>query len=263
MVKKLKKYFKIWWMMSRNSFTVVIGQKLALSVFLIGKIFRFVFFFGFLYFLLLGNSTLAGYTSNQIIFFFLTFNLIDVITQFLFREVYNFRPMIINGDFDLVLVKPISALFRVLMGGADIVDLITIPPLIFLTIYFGALLHPSFLSTLYYVLLLANGFLIATAFHIIVLAFAIVTLEVDHTVMIYRDLTSLGRLPIEIYGQPLQAFLTYLIPVGIMISLPAKAMMGLVGPSGILIALLVGIVFVFVSLKFWNYALTKYSSASS
>ena len=242
---------------------MVIGQKLALSVFLVGKVLRFVFFFGFLYFLLLGNSTLAGYTSNQIIFFFLTFNLIDVITQFLFREVYSFRPMIINGDFDLVLVKPISALFRVLMGGADVVDLITIPPLIFLTIYFGALLHPSVLNTMYYILLLANGFLIATAFHIIVLAFAIVTLEVDHMVMIYRDLTSLGRLPIEIYKQPLQAFLTYLVPVGIMISLPAKAMMGLVGIGGILVGFLVGAVALFIAFRFWNYALTKYSSASS
>lgn len=263
MIKKFKKYLKIWWMMSRNSFSVVINQKLALSVFLIGKILRFVFFFGFLYFLLLGNSTLAGYTSNQIIFFFLTFNLIDVITQFLFREVYNFRPMIVNGDFDLVLVRPLSALFRVLMGGADVIDLVTIPPLIGLTIYYGVLLHPSFYETVLFLVLLANGFLIATAFHIIVLSLAIVTLEVDHTVMIYRDLTSLGRLPVDIYKQPLQAFLTYLIPVGIMITLPAKALMGLVAPMGILLAFFVGAVALFVSFRFWNYALTKYSSASS
>lgn len=262
-MKKLKKYLKVWWLMSRNSFTMVLGQKLALSVFLTGKILRFIFFFGFLYFLLLGNSTLAGYSGNQIIFFFLTFNLIDVITQFLFREVYNFRPMIVNGDFDLVLVKPLNALFRVLMGGADVIDLVTIPPLIILTIYYGSLLHPSVLSTLYYVLLLANGFLIATAFHIIVLSFAIVTLEVDHTVMIYRDLTSLGRLPVDIYKEPLKAFLTYLIPVGIMITLPAKAAMGLVAPTGILVAFLVGAVALLVAFRFWNYALTKYSSASS
>jgi ABC-2 type transport system permease protein len=263
MIKKFKKYFKIWWMMSRNSFSVVLGQKLALSVFLIGKILRFIFFFGFLYFLLLGNSTLAGYTSNQIIFFFLTFNLIDVITQFLFREVYNFRPMIVNGDFDLVLVRPISALFRVLMGGADVTDLITIPPLIILATYFGALLHPTFYQTIIYLVLLANGFLIATAFHIIVLSFAIVTLEVDHTTMIYRDLTSLGRLPVDIYQQPLRAFLTYLIPVGIMITLPAKAAMGLVGPGEIILAFFVGAVALFIAFSFWNYALTKYSSASS
>lgn len=262
-MKKFKKYLKIWWIMSRNSFTMVIGQKLALSVFLVGKIFRFIFFFGFLYFLLLGSGNLAGYTSNQIVFFFLTFNIIDVITQFLFREVYNFRPMIINGDFDLVLARPFNPLFRVLMGSADVIDLITIPPLIIATIYFGSLLHPSLLSVLFFLILLLNGFLIAMAFHIIVLAFAIVTLEIDHTVMIYRDLTSLGRLPIDIYKQPLQAFLTYLVPVGIMITLPAKALMGLVGPSGILLAFLVGIVVMVVSMKFWNYALTKYSSASS
>ncbi|MGA2910326.1 MAG: ABC-2 family transporter protein [Candidatus Microgenomates bacterium] len=262
-MKKFKKYFNIWWMMSRNSFSVVIGQKLALSVFLIGKIFRFIFFFGFLYFLLVGSGNLAGYSSNQIIFFFLTFNLIDVITQFLFREVYNFRPMIINGDFDLVLVKPISALFRVLMGGADVIDLITIPPLIILTIYFGSLLHPGLVQIGLFLILLANGFLIATAFHIIVLSFAIVTLEVDHTVMIYRDLTSLGRLPIDIYQQPLKAFLTYLIPVGIMITLPAKAIMGLTSLPEVLIAFLVGLIAIFISFKFWNYALTKYSSASS
>lgn len=263
MTKKIRRYFKIWWMMSRNSFSMIIDQKLALSVFLIGKILRFIFFFGFLYFLLLGTKTLAGYSGNQIIFFFLTFNLIDVITQFLFREVYKFRPMIINGDLDLVLVKPLNALFRVLMGGADIIDLITIPPLIALTIYYGILLHPSLLHATYYVILLLNGFLIATAFHIIILSFSIVSLEVDHTIMIYRDLTSLGRLPIDIYKQPLQGFLTYLVPVGIMVTLPAKVLMGIVGPLGILLAFLVGIVALFVAFRFWNYALTKYSSASS
>lgn len=249
--------------MSRNSFSMLIDQKLALSIFLIGKMFRFSIFFGFLYFLLLGTKTLAGYSSNQIIFFFLTFNLIDVVTQFFFREVYRFRPMVINGDFDLVLVKPLNALFRVLLGGADIIDLITIPPLIILTIYFGFLLHPSLIHTTYYVILLLNGFLIATAFHIIILSFSIVTLEVDHSIMIYRDLTSLGRLPVDIYKQPLQAFLTYIIPVGVMITLPGKAIMGLVSPIGISIALLVGAVSIFLALKFWNYALTKYSSASS
>ena len=54
--------------------------------------------------------------------------LIDVISQFLFREVYRFRPLVVSGEFDLVLVKPVSSLFRSLAGGADVIDLITIPP---------------------------------------------------------------------------------------------------------------------------------------
>jgi ABC-2 type transport system permease protein len=242
---------------------MVISQKLSLSVFLIGKIFRFVFFFLFLFFILKGSGTLAGYTGTQVIFFFLTFNVIDIVSQFLFREVYRFRPMIVNGDFDFVLAKPINPLFRALLGGADVIDLITIPPIIIATIYFGSLLKPNFTEIVLYFALLLNGFLIATAFHIVILSLAIITTEIDHMVMIYRDITSLGRLPVDIYKQPLQMFLTYLIPVGIMITLPAKAAMGVLAPWGIVAAFVVGILSIIISLRFWNYALTKYTSASS
>jgi len=259
----VEKYLKIWWIMSKNSFVMVLSQRLSLSVFLIGKILRFIFFFLFLFFILKGSSTLAGYSGTQIIFFFLTFNVIDVTSQFLFREVYRFRPMIVNGDFDLVLVKPVNSLFRVLLGGADVIDLLTIPPLVIATIYFGSLLKPTFTEIVLYLTLLLNGFLIAAAFHILVLSLAIITTEIDHVVMIYRDIVSLGRLPVDIYKQPLQMFLTYLIPIGIMITLPAKAAMGVVAPWGVVAAFAIGILSVFISLRFWNYALTKYTSASS
>jgi len=259
----IKKYLKIWWIMSKNSFVMVLSQRLSLSVFLVGKILRFMFFFLFLFFILKGAGTLAGYSGTQVIFFFLTFSVVDVISQFLFREVYRFRPMIVNGDFDFVLVKPINSLFRVLLGGADVIDLITIPPLIIATIYFGVLLKPNLLGIVLYLALLLNGFLIAAAFHILILSLAIITMEIDHVTMIYRDIVSLGRLPVDIYKQPLQMFLTYLIPVGVMVTLPAKAAMGVVAPWGVVSAFVVGIISIFISLRFWNYALTKYTSASS
>ena len=149
------------------------------------------------------------------------------------------------------------------MGGADVIDLITIPPLIFVAYYIGHSLSPTFAQSLGFWILFLNGLLIATAFHISVLALGIITTEVDHTVMIYRDLTSLGRFPTDIYKQPLQGFITYIIPVGIMITLPAKALMGLVAPAGIIAAVAIGIIALLASLKFWNFALTKYTSASS
>lgn len=256
-------YLKIWWLMSRNSFLGVFNQKIALFIFLSGKILRFIFFVGFLYFLVGGTKALAGYNSTQVIFFFLSFNLVDVFAQFLFREVYRFRPLIVSGDFDLVLVKPVSALFRVLMGGADVIDLITIPPLIFAVYYVGRMLNPGTSQILLYLILVANGLLIATAFHIAVLSLGIITLEIDHLIMIYRDLVSLGRLPIDIYKEPIRSVITYLIPVGIMVTLPAKALMGLTTPSGVLTSFLVGVIAVFISYKFWNYALKCYTSASS
>ena len=262
-MKKFTYYLKVWWMMSKNSFLAMLNHRMGVIVFTLGKVLRFVFFGGFIYFLLSKIDTLAGYTLYQTLFFFLTFNLIDVISQFLFREAYRFRPLIVSGDFDLILIKPINALFRALMGGADVLDLFTIPPLIFLVGYVGAQLGPSAIQVILYILLLVNGLVIATAFHIAVLSLGIITLEIDHTIMIYRDLTNLGRLPIDIYKQPVKGILTYLIPVGTMVTLPAKAMMGLVTPMGVAISFVLGILMIVLSLKFWNFALKKYTSASS
>lgn len=249
--------------MSRNAFLVYTTQRLLFGMFLAGKVIRFVFFTLFIFFLVKGANNLAGYNINQVIFFFLTFNLIDIISQFLFREVYRFRSLLVSGDFDLILVKPISSLFRVLVGGADVIDLVTIPPLIAAVVWVGGLLNPNIYLVVLYILLILNGLIIATAFHIAVLSLGIITLEIDHTIMIYRDITNLGKLPVDIYKEPLKAVLTFLIPVGIMLSLPAKALMGLVTPGGVLGAFALGVFLLFLSLKFWNYALRFYSSASS
>ena len=249
--------------MNRNAFLVWLKEKKLFFIFLLGKFLRFSFFTGFLYFLIKGAGNLAGYDVNQAVFFFLTFNVIDILAQFLFREVYRFRPLVISGAFDLVLVKPLSPLFRSLMGGADVIDLVTIPPLVAAVIYVGRFFDPGLIDVIYYFLLLLNGLLIATAFHIVALSLGIIILEIDHIIMIYRDMTNLGRLPVDIYREPFRSILTYLIPVGVMITLPAKALMGLASPAGVFFSFALGLGAIFVSLKFWRFALKNYTSASS
>src|SRR3990167_5313748 len=258
-MKRIFYYLKIWWLMSRNYFQELLAIRQVFLLFVFAKTVRFLFFFGFLFFLLKSTRTLAGYDQNQVIFFFLTFNVVDIFAQFLFREVYRFRPLIVSGDLDLVLVKPVNPLFRVLMGGADIIDLTTIIPLCIAVYYVGGLLGPSSAQVALYLILIVNGILIAMAFHIAVLALGVITFEIDHTILIYRDIKNLGRLPIDIYKQPLQGLLTYIIPVGMMISFPAKALMGLLTPVGSLSALAFAAVSIYLALKFWNFALTKYT----
>lgn len=249
--------------MAKNSLLNWSTNRNVLLIFLLGKIIRYVAYFGFLYFLVKGTNGFLGYSQNQTLFFTATYILIDTVSQFFFRNVYSFRPMVISGNFDLILAKPFNALFRVLLGGPDPIDLVTIPPIILMVIWIGSSLDPSIFQILVYTILVFNGILIAAAFHIFVLGFGIITLEVDHIIMVYRDLTSMGRFPIDIYKQPLQGILTFLVPVGVMMTVPAKTMMGVVGLWGVVSAFIVGIVSIFISLKFWNFALTKYTSASS
>ena len=170
----------------------------------------------------------------------------------------------VSGEFDYFLSKPLSPLFRTLFGGSDILDL----PMLFLSIAFVvvAALQMQTLSlvgVLLYLVLIANAFLIALGFHIMVVALGVLTTEIDNALWMYRDLTAMGRLPIDIYREPLRGILTFVIPVGIMVTFPSKALMGLLSTQSVAIALSIGVVLLYVSYKFWQYAIKHYSSASS
>lgn len=259
-----KKYFRIWKILTLASFSISLVSRFGAILFFLGKTLRFIFFLLFLLILTGKTQVVAGYNLWQVVFFFMTFNLVDLTSQLFLREVYRLRPLVVSGNFDLVLVKPVNPLFRVLAGGADLLDLFTLFPLVAFLIYaaikMGGL---DILGIIVYLLLLGNAFLIALALHTIVAAIGVLTTEVDNTIMLYRDLSSMARIPVDIYREPIRSFLTFVIPVGVMITFPAKALMGLLSIQFILISLILGVGLFFLGLGLWHFSLRRYSSASS
>lgn len=234
-------------------------------VFLIGKIVRFLFFFVFIFSVLSRTGSLVGYSKEQVILFFLVFNLVDISTQALFRGVYQFRRLVIEGDYDFDLLRPLPSYFRPIFGWTDILDIITLIPL---GIYFylfiiknNLFVGPS--SVLMFVLLFANSLVLGFALHLAVCAVCVLTTEIDHLIWIYRDLTNTGRFPTDIYGKGVRFFLTFGLPVVILMTVPAKALLGLLTWQGVALSIVVTAVFFLLAWKFWRYALLRYSSASS
>lgn len=260
----MKKYFNVWLKLTGASFQYFFVSRIGAILFLFGKVLRFTFFLFFLIILVLRTQVLSGYNLWQVILFYLTFNFIDSATQMVFREVYRFRQQVVSGNFDLILVKPVNSLFRALFGGADLLDMITLVPfLIFVGIAAYNIPGLTFTGVIMYIILVANALWIAMSFHIMVLALAILTTEIDHAIMIYRDFTGMGKLPVDIYGEPLRSFVTFVIPVGIMMTYPAKALMGLLSASGVVFAILLSLTIFSFSIFLWRYALRRYTSASS
>jgi ABC-2 type transport system permease protein len=260
----MKKYFRIWLKTGMMATETSASSLVAVTLFVIGKLLRFAFLIFFLALLSSKTKLIAGYSLWQMIFFFLTFNLIDTITQFFMREVYRFGWIIKSGSFDYLLSKPFSPLFRSLFGGGDILDL----PSLFIVIIslFYSLTRIGEITTfgvILYFCLILNALLIAIAFHIIVLAQGILTVNANNAIMFYRDLTQMARVPIDVYKEPLKSLITFVIPIGIMMTFPAKALMGLLSIEGVIICLLIGAFFLLISLWFWKFALKRYSSASS
>lgn len=255
---------KIFWLLSTLSAKTAFQHRVGMISFISGKIVRFAFYFFFIYFLVSKTRFLAGYSLLQTLIFFLSFNFIDALTQLLFREVYRFRPLIISGEFDGVLLKPYHPFIRILIVGIDIMDTITIIPYIFVLVYYiFQIPHLNSANLLLYGGFLLNGLVIATGFHIIILAFGILTTEIDNIIMIYRDFTKMLSLPVDIYKEPLRSFLLFVIPIGIMMAVPVKVLFGLLTFNMFIISVIVTFLFMFFSLFLWNKALKKYQSWGS
>lgn len=239
-------------------------SRFGAAIFIIGKILRFAFFLMFL--LILGSKThrVADYSIFQIIFVFATFNIVDTTSQFFLREVYRFRYYVVSGEFDYFLTKPLSPLIRSLFGGSDILDLpILLLSVVFIVYSASQIGNISSPFVFLYIALLINALAIALAMHILVLGIGVMTTEIDHTIMIYRDITQMGRLPVDIYREPLSWILTFIIPVGIMITIPAKSFFGILSPQLVVLSLFISAIFLIASIRFWHFALKNYTSVSS
>lgn len=260
----MKRYLKIWWIWGTYASQVALQSRFGASLLIFGKFLRFFLFLLFILVLASRLKAIGAYSLWQMILFFATFNLVDILAQLFLREVYRFRSYVVSGDFDYFLLKPISPLFRSLFGGSDILDI----PIFFasiLLIIISILNLPGidFIGIAKFIILITNAFLISLSFHIFVLGIGILTTEVDNTLWMYRDLTQMARIPVDIYREPLRAFITFVIPVGVMITFPAKALLGILSFSGILISFVIAAIAIILSLKFWEFSLKRYSSASS
>jgi ABC-2 type transport system permease protein len=260
----MKRYFKVWLHSMLADAQSSFASRVGVVLFTMAKILRFGFFIIFIILIFGRTRSVGGYNLWEIIFFYATFNLVDIVPQMLFRSTYRFRGLVVSGDFDLFFLQPISSLFRAILGGSDILDI----PMLFIAIGFiiySGLHIPIFSvgTVLLYIFLVLNALLIAAAFHIFVLSVGVVSTEVDNTIMLYRDLTQMGRVPITIYTEGVSFLLTFVIPVGIMMTFPVQALLGTLSVQFILVSLLVGIVFFLLSLFTWKQGIRHYSSASS
>lgn len=261
----MKSYWKVWARMSAMSLMGQFSHPLGSLGFLFGKIVRVIFFFAFIIAIFRHIKSLAGYSLAETALFFLTFNIVDITAQILFRGIYGARKAVVEGDFDFYLIQPGSALFRLSMTTVDFLDALTLLPVLVMT-GFVCLRLPSPWSAwnfILYIGLTVNAIAIASSFHIFVAGLAVRTQELENTIWIYRDLMSMGRFPMEVYGPVFRIFLTFVIPIAVMTSFPAKALLGTLSLKWISYAFFLAAVLLTGSLWFWRDCVREYTSSSS
>lgn len=261
----MKKYYKIWKQLTACAAGSYLTNRIDSLTYFIGKLARFVFFLILIFTIFKYTDKMAGYAKYQVVLFFLIFNFMDVLAQAFFRGIYYFKNDIKLGNFDYVVSKPVNPLFYSLSRMTDILDIIFLFPTIALIFFTAAKLSINLfsLNALLFLLLTAASLIIILGIHIISAAVTIWTMESENLIWFYRESMTIGRFPPEIYSPLIQFVFTYIMPVIVIVSFPAKALLGIISFSSVIIALVMAALFLLFSLLIWNAGLRHYSSASS
>ena len=262
----LKAYLRVWLKLTAQQFqSQIANARLAAVLFIVSKLFRLGTAFLMVYLIVGRAQLIVGYTLSQAILILALFNLVSSLIQLFMRGIYLFRQKVVDGTFDFYLLNPLSELFYSLFSYTDPLDLILFLP--YLGIVIWAWLATGFPLSLPIILAVISAIAISAltilAWHIAIIAIGVRYLEVDNTIMLYRDLEKMASMPIEIYGKIGSSVLTYLFPFALMATIPARIIFGLYNPWYLLGFAFLALVQLRLALWFWHRALLSYSSASS
>lgn len=170
-----------------------------------------------------------------------------------------------QGTLDYVLLRPADAQFLLSFSRFSFPKLIDFTGGVLL---FGYALYatghvPSVLEALACLTLLLSGTVILYAIFTLVVSTAFWLVRVDNLAFVLDAIFDAGQFPVTVFRGTARAVLTFVIPVGLMTTYPAMALLGLLDVTGMLTALGIAMGFFALARFVFTLAISKYASASS
>ena len=218
------------------------------------------------------TSQVGGWDAHQYLFFLGCYYTLEGLIETLFLEnAIDFADMVRTGNLDFYLLKPIDEQFLVSLRKIDWSTATKIPLgvaiMAFALAAMGWTFDPGRLAG--FVLLFACGAALAYSFLLILSSLSVWLVRNENLMEWWWLFTTLMRYPRENYmrgwAYPLYIACWYIIPVLLVTNVPAQSMVRVLDLTVENVALLIGAtaVMLYLSRRFFFYALRSYSSASS
>ena len=110
---------------------------------------------------------------------------------------------------------------------------------------------------------LVIGGLMIYSFWLVITTVAFWVVRIDEIAELFQGLYQSGRWPVTIYPEWLRVSLTFLVPIGFAVTVPAQALTQRLTPDTFLLAAGFGVVALVVSRAFFRIGLRHYSGASA
>jgi ABC-2 type transport system permease protein len=168
-----------------------------------------------------------------------------------------------KGTLDFVLMKPADAQFLVSTSRFHVWRVTSVVVgLVVFVIAFGRIGHaPELLDVAASVLLLGSATLLLYSLWILIVSAAFFVVKVDNLTYLFSSIFDGARWPASVFPKVLRWVFTFVVPLALMTTFPAEAMLGRLGWQSLVGALVGTALFAGLARVVWLRAIGHYTSA--
>jgi ABC-2 type transport system permease protein len=212
------------------------------------------------------TSSISGWTLPTTRVFMGMLFLIDAFWMLLFSEnLDRLSDKVRRGDLDLLLAKPVNSQFMMSMQRMNtpyIGNIILAS--IWLVYSLVNLPHPVPLTRLFVLIItLPTSLAIVYSMRFVFSTLAVIFTRAENISYVWYQIYRLGTRPDAIYPPWLRMIILSFVPVGFLASVPSRLILESPDLRLILASILISLILLNLSSRFWKYALKQYASASS
>lgn len=260
------RYLNLWLAFFRNSLT----RDMEFKMNFIGDLFIDAIFYGSMYFfwsvIFSYVDVLGDFNQQAVIIFLIVMYLTDSVFVFFFgANTFILNMMVVKGELDFVLIKPVNAQFFLSLryvSSYSIVSFIILLIILFKLVYdyHGAI---SFFNFLIFKISFILGILIFYCFEFIISCLVFWYRNFSVGGWLASEMTKYSRRPDSIYTGKFRRIVFTVFPMAMITSVPARVL--IFGPDLYLILsqFIVTIIFLVIANLIWKRGLRLYESASS
>jgi ABC-2 type transport system permease protein len=212
------------------------------------------------------TRVMNGWTLGQMVVLLGVYYMVQGAEELVLQPSFErFMQHVREGTLDFILLKPVSSQFMVSFRHFQTVQ--TLQLVLGAGIVAGGLVNlatvVTWASALAFAVTLACGFVLIYALLLVLSTLAFWFVRVDNLLAIFWAFIDAGRFPIDIYPGWLRITMSTVVPIGIAVTVPAKAVAGVLDIQTLGLVLVATLVAWFASRAFWERGLKSYTGASA
>ena len=262
----MMRYLRIWWGFCESSFMSDIEYRANMVVKILVDIIWYAAQFSIFEVLYSHTDSIGGWTHEQTRVFMGVLFVVDAIYMVLFHEnLDHIAWMVKRGELDLLLTKPISSQFMISCKKVNVTYVANIVlTTVFLLWAISGLSTPiGWTQVLFFLLSIIFSLSVIYAFRMSFAVLSIIFQNAEYITFLWYQLYRFGTRPDGMYPTLLRYALMSFVPVAFIASVPSRFLIEGVQWDLFFGGIALSVTLLFLTSKFWNYALKKYSSASS